>query len=111
MNMSRTKTAYTICSWEQLPPELQQTLEEEKKKAGTFSYHNSKYTYLVVCYGPKKYTGYSIKVEECSRGDHILYLRTQLLGPSADEPPVVRENWPWIVVRCERTEDLCLIES
>lgn len=106
----RKNTEYEICVKEQLPGELQKTIEEKKKKACTFSFHDSKYTYLIVCYGEKKYAGYSIRVEECSKGNQVLYMRTQLIGPSAGEPIAERKNWPYLVVRCKRTDSLCLIE-
>lgn len=110
LDTPRQSLEYVICQQEQLPSELQKMIENRKKKACTFSFHDTKYTYLVVCYGPQEYTGYSIQVEECEKGDHVLYLRTQLIGPSAGEPAVRRENWPWMVVRCGKTEALCLIE-
>ena len=58
---------YEICTEKNMPERLQKILEERKKKPGTFAYKNSRYTYLVVCYGEKQYSGYSIRVEECGR--------------------------------------------
>ena len=51
---------YEICSGKNMPERLQKIIEERKKKPGTFAYKNSKYTYLVVCYGEKSYSGYSV---------------------------------------------------
>ena len=82
----------------------------EKEKPGTFTWKNSMYTYLVVCYGRQKYSGYSIRVEECTMRKESLYLRTQLIGPSAGEPVTETETFPWIVVRCDQTEAICIIE-
>lgn len=107
----RQEIKYTVCPEGHLPKALQKTLENRKKTAGTFSYKNSMYTYLVVCYGPQKYSGYSIQVEECKKGEKTLYLRTQLIGPSAGDPVVETETYPWIVVRCEKTDAVCVIES
>ena len=56
---------YEICSGKNMPERLQKIIEERKKKPGTFAYKNSKYTYLVVCYGEKTYSGYSVRVEQC----------------------------------------------
>ena len=56
---------YEICSGKNMPERLQKIIEERKKKPGTFAYKNSKYTYLVVCYGEKSYSGYSVRVEQC----------------------------------------------
>ena len=86
-------------------------LLERKKKPGTFAYKNSKYTYLVVCYGEKSYSGYSVRVEQCWKDKEQLYLETQLIGPAAGEEVVETLTYPFLVVRCGRTELLCRIES
>lgn len=105
------KESYTICEESSQPKRLKELLKERKKKPGSFAYKNSQYTYLVVCYGPKDYSGYSVRVEECAKNSQMLYLRTQLLGPSASEDVVETQTFPYIVVRCARTELLCRIES
>ena len=76
-----------------------------------FPHKNSKYTYLVVCYGEKPYSGYSIRIEECWKDKEQLYLKTQLIGPSSGEEIIETRTCPFLVVRCERTEQLCRIES
>ena len=102
---------YEVCTGKTIPERLQKILEERKKKPGTFAYKNSKYTYLVVCYGEKTYSGYSICVEECWKDEEQLYLKTQLIGPSADEEVVETLTYPFLVIRCGRTDLLCRIES
>lgn len=102
---------YEICAEKNMPERLQKILEERKKKPGTFAYKNSRYTYLVVCYGEKAYSGYSIRVEECWKDKEQLYLETQLIGPAAGEEVVETLTYPVLVVRCERTELLCRIQS
>lgn len=102
---------YEICAEKNVPERLKNILEERKKKPGTFAYKNSRYTYLVVCYGEKSYSGYSVRVEECWKDKEQLYLETQLIGPAAGEEVVEVLTYPFLVVRCERTELLCRIES
>ncbi|MCD8019925.1 MAG: protease complex subunit PrcB family protein [Clostridiales bacterium] len=102
---------YVICKDSNCPGQLQDLLEEKKKTAGTFIYKNSMYMYLVVCYGSKPYSGYSIRVEECSRSEDTLYLRTQLLGPELGEKVVETETFPCIVIRCEKMDVLCKMDS
>ena len=68
-------------------------------------------TYLVVCYGEKSYSGYSVRVEQCWKDKEQLYLETQLIGPAAGEEVVETLTYPFLVVRCGRTELLCRIES
>lgn len=102
---------YEICTGKNIPERLQKILEERKKKPGTFAYKNSRYTYLIVCYGEKPYSGYSVCVEECWKDNTQLYLKTQLIGPAAGEEVVETLTYPFLVVRCGRTELLCRIES
>lgn len=102
---------YEICTEKNIPERLQKILEERKKKPGTFAYKNSRYTYLVVCYGEKPYSGYSVRVEQCWEDKEQLYLETQLIGPAAGEEVVETLTYPFLVVRCGRTELLCRIES
>lgn len=102
---------YEICTEKNMPERLQKILEKRKKKPGTFAYKNSRYTYLVVCYGEKPYSGYSVRVEECWKDEEQLYLETQLIGPAAGEEVIETLTYPFLVVRCGRTELLCRIES
>lgn len=110
IHAERSEVSYEICSKEQLPGQLQTIIEKKKQKPSAFSFHDGGYTYLVVCYGEKEYGGYSVRVEECSRGSHILYMRTQLVGPAAGEKVIRKKSWPRLIVRCKKTGDLCLIE-
>ena len=102
---------YEICAEKNIPERLQKILEERKKQPGTFAYKNSKYTYLVVCDGEKPYSGYSVRVEQCWKDKEQLYLQTQLIGPAAGEEVIEAITYPFLVVRCARTERLCRIES
>lgn len=111
MEADKKEVEYVICKESNLPAQLQEILKEKKKKAGTFTFSNSMYTYLVVCYGPKPYSGYSVRIEECSRTTEALYLRTQLIGPSSSEPVIETETFPFLVVRCEKVDVLCIIDS
>ena len=88
-----------------MPERLQKIIEERKKKPGTFAYKNSKYTYLVVCYGEKSYSGYSVRVEQCWKDKEQLYLETQLIGPAAGEAVNEVETYPVIVLKMERREE------
>lgn len=108
---NKEKVEYVICKESNLPEQLQELMKEKKKKSCTFTFSNSMYTYLVVCYGSRPYSGYSVRIEECSRTPEALYLRTQLIGPSAREPVVETETFPCLVLRCEKVDILCIIDS
>lgn len=107
----KEKTEYEVCEEKNLPHELKALIKEKEKKAGTFTYKNSSYLYVIICYGTKPYSGYSIRVEECCHTEKALYIRTRLIGPKAGEPVVRIKTFPWIVLRCPRMEVLCIIDS
>ncbi|MBQ9155557.1 MAG: protease complex subunit PrcB family protein [Eubacterium sp.] len=107
---SRQEADYVICPPGHFPPELKRRIEGKCKKACSFTFSNTSSTYLVVCYGRQEYAGCSIRVEECSMGPRTLYLRTQLMGPGGEDPVVREPTWPYIVVRCQRTDKVCRIE-
>ena len=79
LNGQKKNVEYVICKDSNLPDQLKTLLEEKKKNPGTFTYRNSRYIYLVVCYGKRAYSGYSVKIEECWRSEETLFLRTQLM--------------------------------
>lgn len=102
---------YVICKDTSLPEQLQTLLKEKKKKPVTFTYRNSMYIYLVVCYGKKDFSGYSVRIEECWRSGETLFLRTQLMGPAAGEDSIETDTYPYIVVRCPQMDVFCVIDS
>lgn len=113
LNLSGKKepVEYVICKETSLPEQLKTLLKEKKKKPVTFTYRNSMYIYLVVCYGKKDFSGYSVRIEECWRSGETLFLRTQLMGPDAGEDSMETETYPYIVVRCPQMDVFCVIDS
>lgn len=107
----KVKTDYVICEEQHIPDELKKIIKEKEKKPGTFLYKNSTYLYVVICYGTKPCSGFSIQVEECCHTKETLYVRTRLVGPSPAEPSLETETRPRIVLRCPRMDVLCIIDS
>lgn len=108
-NEPEQKVDYMICSEKNQPDRLKEIIRQRRKNPCTFAWKNSGYTYLVVCYGAKSYSGYSIKIEKCVKSGEELLLKTKLIGPSASEEVVEIRTYPTMVVRCARTELLCRI--
>jgi len=75
------------------------------------TYTTKDYTYVVAGYGTRETSGYSIKVNDVYTGDNALYIDLNLIGPAAGEEVVETLTYPFLVVRCGRTELLCRIES
>lgn len=102
---------YEICKKGHIPENLNVFIQSAKKNPCCFTLKDSENLYIVVCYGEKKYSGYSIQVKQFTREKGVLRVKTNLKGPSNMEPAVKEKNWPFIVLKCKRTDSLCIIES
>ena len=68
-----------------MPHRLQKIIEDRKNRPEHLHIKIQNIPIMVVCYGEKPYSGYSIRIEECWKDKEQLYLKTQLIGPSAGE--------------------------
>ena len=107
----KTSVDYTVVENADLPEELKKLIESKKDKVMRLTYTTKDYTYVVAVYGTRETSGYSIKVNDVYTGDNALYIDLNLIGPAAGEEVVETLTYPFLVVRCGRTELLCRIES
>ena len=90
------EVSYEICAEKNHAAPPAENNRDRKKSSGEHLHIKiSKYTYLVVCYGEKPYSGYSIRIEECWKDKEQLYLKTQLIGPSAGEEIIETRTCPF----------------
>lgn len=101
---------YEICKKGHIPKNLNIFIQSVKKDPCCFTLKDSQNLYIVICYGEKKYAGYSIQVKKFEENKGVLRIKTNLKGPSNTEPAVNRKNWPYIVLKCKRIDALCIIE-
>ncbi|MBE5961021.1 MAG: protease complex subunit PrcB family protein [Lachnospiraceae bacterium] len=93
---------FTVVEEADLPENLLKTINEKKDKPFTFSYFiDTDYLYICVGYGAQKSGGYSITVDELYLADNAIYIDTNLLGPSKDDPVTQVVTYPYIVVKIE----------
>lgn len=96
---------YTVVGDDDMPEELLRIIESKKEKAMRLTYTTKDYTYVVVGYGEKETSGYSIKVRDVYTGEDSVYVDISLIGPGADEEVVEQPTYPFIVIRMERREE------
>lgn len=101
----KSNIEYTVVEDEDLPVELAKVIEKKKDKVLRLTYTTKDYTYIVVGYGKKDKTGYSIKVNGVYIGDGALYVDTNLIGPTENEQVNEVDTFPLIVIKVERREE------
>lgn len=93
--------SFTVVDERELPEELKERMEREKKEGFCLTFAEEEWLYLARGYGEKKTGGYSVEVTECYESANGVCLRTRLLGPSRGEEIPEGPAWPWVVVKVE----------
>lgn len=87
---------FDVAAQGDIPEALQRIIEEKKTEPFKLTYSNDGKLYIVVGYGTQETGGYSIQVPELYRTEEAIVIRTELVGPTADE--AARESYPYVVV-------------
>lgn len=100
--MSKIKDLeFTIISEENIPEELQKTIDEKKQAAFRLTFEDRGFLYICVGYGMQTTGGYSISVKELYETGNALYLDTDLIGPAPEEKSNPVASFPYVVVKTE----------
>lgn len=102
---------FTILSEERIPKELVLLLEERKEEAFELTYSDQEYLYICIGYGRQEYSGYSIMVNELFLGEQGILVDTSLIGPPAGTERIHTVQFPMIVLKTERIEDVPLFKK
>ncbi len=95
---------YQVVSDSEIPKELMELIDEKKEGEFRLTYADGKELYLVVGYGKKDTTGYSVSIEDFYQTSDSLYIDTKLLGPKDGENKAGEPSYPWIVVKTAYTD-------
>lgn len=95
---------YTIISDNDIPKELMELMNDKKEGEFRLTYASGKELYLVVGYGKKDTSGYSVSIKDFYQAKDSLYINTELLGPKEGENKVSEPSYPWIVVKTTYTD-------
>lgn len=101
---------YTIISDNDIPKELMELMNDKKESEFRLTYANGKELYLVVGYGKKDTSGYSVSIQDFYQAEDSLYINTKLLGPKEGENKVNEPSYPWIVVKMAYTDMMVVFE-
>ena len=101
---------YTVMKEADYPEEVAKLLEENKEQEFQMTYQDGQYLYLLKGYGKQETGGYSIQVEDVSRWDNAVHLKTTLGGPPREEELKKEPSYPSLVIKMEYREDPVIFE-
>ena len=81
----RKELSYAIVKPGDFPPEIDQILRRKKESAFQMAYESGDDLYILRGYGKQKSGGFSIQIEEVSKSENAVFVRTKLVGPAAKE--------------------------
>jgi hypothetical protein len=101
---------FTVVEDADLPEKLAKIIEEKKVNPFKLTYSNEDYLYIVQGYGGQKSGGYSISVNDLYLTENAIHVKTNLIGPSKDEPVTQNITYPYIVIKTEYLDKLVVFE-
>ena len=78
----RKELSYAIVKPGDFPPEIDQILRKKKESAFQMAYESGDDLYILRGYGKQKSGGFSIQIEEVSKSENAVFVRTKLVGCS-----------------------------
>ena len=105
-----TPVEFTVTPMQEVPDELADLIEENKKDEIRMTYADGEDLYLVRGYGEQKTGGYSISVKSCTEDEETIWLDTQLLGPKNQEEISKDPSYPCLVINMEKREKAVMIQ-
>lgn len=90
---------YTIVDEQDIPEELQETIEEKKAAEFKLTYVTDGMLYVVHGYGEQETGGYSIAVKDFYLTENAVYFDTELIGPAKNEHQSKNPSFPYIVLK------------
>jgi hypothetical protein len=101
---------FTVVEDADLPEKLAKIIEEKKVNPFKLTYSNEDYLYIVQGFGGQKSGGYSISVNELYLTENSIHVKTNLIGPSKDEPATQNITYPYVVIKTEYLDKLVVFE-
>lgn len=92
---------YTVVANKDIPEELKNIIDEKKEREFRITFSSNDYLYIVMGYGMRATTGYSVKLDELYETDNTININTSLIGPSQNDVVNQVVTYPYIVVKIE----------
>ena len=102
-----TKTGdvdFTVVEEADVPTELMDIIKEKKSEPFKLTYLAEDALYLAQGYGEQPSGGYSIAVDDLYMAKEGICVKTNLIGPAADEKVTTAVTYPYIVIKLQPME-------
>ena len=101
----RKELSYAIVKPGDFPPEIDQILRRKKESAFQMAYDR----YILRGYGKQKSGGFSIQIEEVSKSENAVFVRTKLVGPAAKEEQKGAASCPYVVLKTKAAAGISVV--
>lgn len=103
---------FTVVEDADVPEKLMEIINERKSKPFKITYadEDKEYLYIIVGYGEKPTGGYSISIDELYLAENVIYLDTNLIGPSEEEFVSNAVTYPYVVIKTEYMDKRVLFD-
>ena len=91
------------------PPEIDQILRRKKESAFQMAYESGDDLYILRGYGKQKSGGFSIQIEEVSKSENAVFVRTKLVGPAAKEEQKGTASCPYVVLKTKAAAGISVV--
>ena len=99
----RKELSYAIVKPGDFPPEIDQILRRKKESAFQMAYE------ILRGYGKQKSGGFSIQIEEVSKSENAVFVRTKLVGPAAKEEQKGAASCPYVVLKTKAAAGISVV--
>ena len=100
---------YAIVKPGDFPPEIDQILRRKKESAFQMAYESGDDLYILRGYGKQKSGGFSIQIEEVSKSENAVFVRTKLVGPAAKEEQKGAASCPYVVLKTKAAAGISVV--
>ena len=86
-----------------------QILRRKKESAFQMAYESGDDLYILRGYGKQKSGGFSIQIEEVSKSENAVFVRTKLVGPAAKEEQKGAASCPYVVLKTKAAAGISVV--
>ncbi|SFI98973.1 protease complex subunit PrcB family protein [Thermoflavimicrobium dichotomicum] len=101
-NMGSNELTYHQIKAEEAPPEIQKQLDSLVKKGGHISHFTSDHIYIAISLGPRKSSGYRIKINKIEKKNRQATIHATETTPKPDEFVTQVITYPFIILSIPR---------
>lgn len=95
---------FTVVDDSNIPEEIMKMIQEKETESFQMVVNAKEQMYILIGYGQKETSGYSIAVDELYRTSNSIYVKTRLISPKKGEKVIEKKTCPYIVLMLENMD-------